>query len=92
MPSPPATSADPVLRDLGLRLAELRAARGLTQAALAEEVGVSLRYVQAIEGGRQNLKVLSLSRFADALGTSMAELFSNPKTRKRGPGRPPKSR
>ncbi len=72
-------------------MAELRAATGLTQAALAEEVGVSLRYVQAIEGGRQNLKVLSLSRFADALGTSMADLFSKPKTRKRGPGRPPKA-
>lgn len=91
MRTQPAASVDPVLRDLGLRLAELRAAKGLTQATLAEEVGVSLRYVQAIEGGRQNLKVLSLSRFADALGTSMADLFCKPKTRKRGPGRPPKA-
>ena len=39
----------------------------------------------ALRGGAANMDVLV------ALGTSMADLFSKPKTRKRGPGRPPKA-
>jgi transcriptional regulator with XRE-family HTH domain len=40
---------DRLLRDAGRRLAECREARGLTQQALAEELGVSMRYVQRVE-------------------------------------------
>ncbi len=79
------------LRDLGLRVAELRAERHLTQANLAEAVGVSLRYLQAVEGGKQNLKVLTLERFALALDVGMLELFRRPTIRPRGPGRPRKA-
>jgi transcriptional regulator with XRE-family HTH domain len=81
----------PVLRDLGLRLKELRTARALTQAVLAEQVGVSLRYVQAVEGGRQNLKVLTLERFAVALAVPLAEVFTAPTTPAARPGRPRQS-
>lgn len=60
----------------------------MTQATLAEMIGVSLRYVQAVEGGRQNLKVLTLERFAQALRVPMSELFVTPTTAPRKRGRP----
>ncbi|MCL2781417.1 MAG: helix-turn-helix domain-containing protein [Actinomycetia bacterium] len=38
--------------DLGRFLAELRAERGLTQAELADELGISRRYLYEIEAGK----------------------------------------
>lgn len=42
-------------RDLGSFLSDLRVRRGLTQAQLAEELGVSRRYVYEIEAGKPSL-------------------------------------
>jgi HTH-type transcriptional regulator/antitoxin HipB len=42
-------------KDLGRFLADLRAERGLTQAQLADELGVSRRYVYEIEAGKPSL-------------------------------------
>ena len=44
-------SADAVLTELGARLAGIRVERGLTQAALAEQAGVSKRTVERLESG-----------------------------------------
>ena len=41
--------------DLGRFLRELRLRRGLTQAQLAEELGVTRQYVTEIEQGKSNL-------------------------------------
>jgi HTH-type transcriptional regulator/antitoxin HipB len=41
--------------DLGRFLADLRAERGLTQVQLADELGVSRRYVYEIESGKPSL-------------------------------------
>lgn len=42
-------------QDLGRFLTELRAARGLTQAQLADDLGISRRYVYEIESGKPSL-------------------------------------
>ncbi|MDP9115902.1 MAG: helix-turn-helix domain-containing protein [Actinomycetota bacterium] len=42
-------------KDLGRFLADLRAERGLTQVQLADELGVSRRYVYEIENGKPSL-------------------------------------
>jgi transcriptional regulator with XRE-family HTH domain len=64
-----------VLAELGARLARRRIDRGLTQAALAREAGVSKRTVERIEAGRaaelgtliRLLKVLDLAAGLDTL-------------------------
>ncbi len=80
-------AADP-LRDLGHRIAELRAAQGLTQAELAARAEVSLQYIARVEQGGANLTVRSLVRFAALLDVDVAALFVTPEPRKGGPGRP----
>lgn len=54
------------------RLAEARKARGLTQAQVAESMGVSKARVGAIENGRFDATVLStVARYVEALGGSI---------------------
>jgi transcriptional regulator with XRE-family HTH domain len=79
---------DRLLQDVGRRLAELRDARELTQQQLADELGVSMRYVQAVEGGAENLTLRSLAAWASVLRAPVAAAFETPVTRKRRSGRP----
>jgi len=44
-------TAESILEELGGRLASVRLGRNLTQAALAEEAGVSKRTVERLESG-----------------------------------------
>ena len=85
------------LKQLGHRVAELRIARGLTQEAFAEILGKDLRYVQAIEGGRQNITIRTAVLVARALNSPLAQLFARPTTRvraglRRVPSRTPRVR
>ena len=85
-------TAKSVLRDVGRRVAELRLARGLTQEALAERLDVAARWVQAVEGGRENVTLGTLTTFANALRVSMVAFFEPPTTSKARPGRPKRSK
>ena len=78
-----------VMRDVGRRVAELRAERGWTQDQLAEHAGFSVGYVRTVEGGKGNLTVFTLVKFATLLGVEPAELLRAPTTERRR-GRPPK--
>jgi len=62
------SNTDDLLREIGRRVASIRRERGWTQDRLATELAVSVKYVQRIEGGRENLTVRSLVKLADALG------------------------
>lgn len=79
------------MRNVGRRVAELRAKRGLTQQKFAEVLDVRLRRVTDIERGRANLTLKALSQLAGVLKVLPAEFFSLPTTKPR-PGRPPGSR
>lgn len=79
-----------VRENIGRRIAERRAELGLTQAELAEIAEVTLRYVQAVEAASKAILVDSLVKFANALESPMATFFEPARTKKRGPGRPPK--
>jgi transcriptional regulator with XRE-family HTH domain len=59
-------SDDVVLEDLGRRLARCRLDRGLTQAELAEQAGVSKRTVERMEAGASS-QTLSLIRILRVL-------------------------
>ena len=76
---------------LGRRVAELREAATLTQQALADRIGVSPKYVQEIEAGRQNVTLTTIVRVAVALDVGARELFDPPTSlARRRPGRPGK--
>ena len=82
--------AEDVIADVGRRVAELRAQKGLTQQTLAEELDLSWKYLQQVELGLENLTLKSLVRLSNALGATPVDLLSAPVSRKRRPGRPRK--
>lgn len=57
-----------ILVELGRRLASARLARNLTQAALAEEAGVSKRTVERLEAGAVATQLSGFLRVCRALG------------------------
>lgn len=68
-----------------LRLQELRAARNLTQSALAEAAGVRRATIVEIEGGKASRVSLDvLERLAVALGVDPGDLFEREGKPKRG--------
>ncbi|MCI4355189.1 MAG: helix-turn-helix transcriptional regulator [Thermoplasmata archaeon] len=79
---------DLVVRDVGRRVAELRAQRGLTQAAFSEVIGLSVTHLRKIELGELNMTIHSLVRLADHLDVGIGELFEPPKSRAVRRGRP----
>ncbi|HXX68096.1 MAG TPA: helix-turn-helix transcriptional regulator [Polyangiaceae bacterium] len=80
------------LKDVGRRVAELRRARGWTQEAFAERIGLQANNLQRIELGMQNLTVRSLVRLANGLGVALGALFEAPASRIVRAGRPPTAR
>jgi len=72
---------------LGERITHLRKARGITQAQLAQALGVSQQTVQAYEVGRRRIQVSNLPVVARTLSASLEELFGEQAqfSRKRGP-------
>jgi transcriptional regulator with XRE-family HTH domain len=77
-----------VLRELGLRIREVRRTKGLTQEQAAEALGMLAPNYARIEQGRANVTVDTLVRVANALGVPVGKLFTKPKARKAPPGRP----
>jgi len=81
-----------LLKNVGRRIAEIRAARGLTQEQLAESLDVGVRYIQAAEAGRQNLTLKTVALFAAELKAPASALFEPPSTRAPRPGRPQRNK
>ena len=55
------------LKAVGKRIKAAREQKGLTQEALAERAGVSLRWIQFLESGAQQPSITSFLRLADGL-------------------------
>jgi DNA-binding transcriptional MerR regulator/quercetin dioxygenase-like cupin family protein len=68
-PQPSAPDAD-----LGRRLRALRSARDLSLAAVAEQVGLSVSFLSAVELGQSSISVGNLFKLADAYGTTVPGL------------------
>jgi transcriptional regulator with XRE-family HTH domain len=57
------------------RIKALRQARGLTQDAVAEALGIAVKNVQRLEAGRQNMTLKTLAHVADVLDVEAFELL-----------------
>jgi transcriptional regulator with XRE-family HTH domain len=75
--------------ETGIKIAEVRRARRLTQVELAKRLGLSRKYVAQIEQGRKVVSLWRLFQFAQALEVTASGLVSRPKRKEGFPvGRP----
>lgn len=66
-----------LIQAVARRIKELRQARGLTQDAVAEALGIAAKNVQRLEAGRQNLTLKTLANVADVLDVEPWELLKS---------------
>ena len=64
----------PYLIELGMRVRNARARRGMTRKILARDSGVSERYLAQLEAGRGNISIALLRQVAQAMGLPLADL------------------
>ncbi|MFP2924144.1 helix-turn-helix domain-containing protein [Pyxidicoccus sp. 3LG] len=83
-------SPDSVIKNVGRRVAELRAELGQTQEEFSAQVGIGLKYLQRIEAGRENLTIESLVKLANHLNARVTALFEPARTQSGRRGRPPR--
>ncbi|HET9598451.1 MAG TPA: helix-turn-helix transcriptional regulator [Anaeromyxobacteraceae bacterium] len=78
MPHKTTAPRDPrrhVLRQLGARVREARHRGGLTQAEVAQSLGMSVAYMSLIERGGRNPPFTTVTEIANALGVDVRELY-----------------
>ncbi|MDP2355740.1 MAG: helix-turn-helix transcriptional regulator [Beijerinckiaceae bacterium] len=75
--------ADDVRHIVGRNVKRLRLAAGLTQAGLAERMGVDRAYVSGLELGQRNPTIVTLWHIAKALEVGFQALFDEEKQRRR---------
>lgn len=70
-----ARSGEPLLIQIGERLRNLRAVRGMSRKALANDAGVSERFLADLESGVGNASILLMNRLAEALALPLSEIL-----------------
>ena len=70
-----------IKQTIGLRIRELRKAKGLSQEALANNAEIDRTYMASVENGRRNISIINLNKIITALDLSVAEFFDNEKFR-----------
>lgn len=75
----PRTAASEIhAKVVGRELRETRHALGLTQAQVAQRLGVSASYIAAVEAGRRNLTLGQLANIANAMRLGINVSFIRP--------------
>jgi len=62
---------------VGMRIRELRLAKGISQEALADEAGVHRTYMGSVERGERNISLENIVRIAKALRVRPHELLKH---------------
>lgn len=68
---------DPIDREVGRRIRQLRKVRGLSQTALGAGVGVTFQQIQKYERGTNRISTSTLVRIARALSIPLSELLAD---------------
>lgn len=63
-------------KELGKRLRFVRLLRGLSQEAVANDLGLTKATVSAIERGKTEPRIVTIEKYTDYYGMSIPELFS----------------
>ena len=71
----PTHSGSKELASLGKAIRGLRLEKGLSQEALADEVGIDRSYMGGIERGEHNLELMNLVKIAKALRISVNQIL-----------------
>ena len=74
--------SEDVRRMVGRNVQRLRTEAGLSQAALAERMGVDRAYVSGLELGQRNPTVVTLWHISKALGVKLQSFFRETKLRR----------
>lgn len=77
-PAPASPDDQAYLAAIAERLRTLRARRGMSRRLLAEQSGISERYIARMEGGTGNASLLVVRAIAEALSVSPVDLFVDP--------------
>ena len=64
-----------ICKAFGIRVRELRIARGLSQEHLAQKSGLHRTYIGGIERGERNVCLKNIQKIAQALDKTIAQLF-----------------
>jgi transcriptional regulator with XRE-family HTH domain len=75
--------SEDVRRMVGQNVKRLRIAAGLSQAQLAERMGVDRAYVSGLELGQRNPTIVTLWHVAKALGVKLRPFFDEEKPPRR---------
>ena len=75
--------SDDVRRLVGRNVKRLRIAAGISQAELAERMGVDRAYVSGLELGQRNPTVVTLWHIGKALGVKLRSFFDEEKPHRR---------
>ncbi len=75
--------SEDVRRMMGRNVRRLRIAAGLSQAQLAERMGVDRAYVSGLELGQRNPTIVTLWHIGKALGVKLRQFFDEEKLGRR---------
>src|ERR1700741_2532023 len=63
------------LEQLGQRVRNMRALRGMSRKVLAKVSGISERYIAQLESGKGNVSIMLLRRVSNAMGAHLEDLI-----------------
>lgn len=66
-----------VTKLVGRRIAQLRDERGLSQLALANQIGMARTYYAEVESGKRNVSMRNLTKIVRGLNVTLAEFFDS---------------
>ena len=78
VPAQPGRAEHEFLADVGRLVRRGRAKRGITRRKLAQDSGISERYLAQIESGQGNPSVIVLKAIAEAIEMAIIELLRAP--------------
>jgi len=61
----------------GLRVRELRKAKGISQESLAFDADIDRTYMNSVENGKRNVSIMNVEKILQALDVSFSEFFNS---------------
>jgi XRE family aerobic/anaerobic benzoate catabolism transcriptional regulator len=75
--APRPSDEDEFLAELGRRVRQMRALRGMSRKVLARASGISERYIAQLEGGEGNVSIKLLRRVVAAMGARVEDMIAD---------------